>query len=198
MTATLCAHLHVAPLSATGQSAWADGRGFALHAKVVEVDDTAFYVGSQNLYIANLAEFGLIVDDASTTQDFEAQFLNNVVSYSSSRAVSGGGSSCGAGPTPTGDDGGANPDAGNGTGDDGGGAATNEAGSGNDGGAVADGVAAPIPTCTGLPDGTYCGFDQVGGEPGTVYTCTGGQVVFWAVCTNGCAMGDSGANDSCN
>lgn len=39
------------------------------HAKVYIVDDSLFYIGSENLYPANLAEYGLIIDDAQATTD---------------------------------------------------------------------------------------------------------------------------------
>ena len=34
------------------------------HTKFWMVDDAAFYLGSQNLYPNNLAEWGMIIDDA--------------------------------------------------------------------------------------------------------------------------------------
>ena len=38
------------------------------HAKLIAVDDSIFYIGSQNFYQAGLAEFGVIVDDAPKAQ----------------------------------------------------------------------------------------------------------------------------------
>jgi len=40
------------------------------HAKLYFVDDSLFYMGSENLYPASLAEYGLIIDDAKVTADF--------------------------------------------------------------------------------------------------------------------------------
>lgn len=47
---------------------WPDGEGLGNHAKFFIVDDICYYVGSQNLYIANLAEWGVIVDDPGETR----------------------------------------------------------------------------------------------------------------------------------
>eukprot|EP00928_Gymnodinium_smaydae_P045600 TRINITY_DN30378_c0_g1_i1.p1 TRINITY_DN30378_c0_g1~~TRINITY_DN30378_c0_g1_i1.p1 ORF type:complete len:614 (-),score=68.22 TRINITY_DN30378_c0_g1_i1:259-2046(-) len=42
---------------------------FANHAKLYIIDDELFYIGSQNLYSADLAEFGFIVDDQEVTKE---------------------------------------------------------------------------------------------------------------------------------
>eukprot|EP00928_Gymnodinium_smaydae_P020362 TRINITY_DN17870_c0_g1_i1.p1 TRINITY_DN17870_c0_g1~~TRINITY_DN17870_c0_g1_i1.p1 ORF type:complete len:645 (-),score=53.57 TRINITY_DN17870_c0_g1_i1:132-2066(-) len=60
---TLC-NLHVAYISRTHS----DNQGttelrIGNHAKFFMVDNRCFYLGSQNMYVANLAEWGLIVDD---------------------------------------------------------------------------------------------------------------------------------------
>merc|ERR1712238_320375 len=44
------------------------------HAKIVMVDDEAFYIGSDNAYGAGLAEFGLIIDDEERTEDFKTNY----------------------------------------------------------------------------------------------------------------------------
>jgi len=44
------------------------------HAKIVMVDDEAFYIGSDNAYGGGLAEFGLIIDDAAKTEDFKTNY----------------------------------------------------------------------------------------------------------------------------
>jgi len=51
-----------------GRADWAKEKIIANHAKFFVVDDIAYYIGSQNLYIANLAEWGLIVDDEAQTR----------------------------------------------------------------------------------------------------------------------------------
>jgi len=46
------------------------------HAKFFCVDDAAFYIGSQNLYIANLAEWGVVVDSRAETQKVLEEYWN--------------------------------------------------------------------------------------------------------------------------
>jgi len=47
---------------------WEDEKTMGMHAKHFIIDDCCYYVGSQNLYIADLAEWGLVIDDAAQTQ----------------------------------------------------------------------------------------------------------------------------------
>lgn len=42
------------------------------------IDDQAFYLGSQNLYVANLAEWGILVDDKQTAQQVLDDYWNLV------------------------------------------------------------------------------------------------------------------------
>jgi phosphatidylserine/phosphatidylglycerophosphate/cardiolipin synthase-like enzyme len=53
--------------SATGQK-WEDGMTLALHSKHMIVDESAYLVGSQNLYVCDLAEWGVVVDDEAETK----------------------------------------------------------------------------------------------------------------------------------
>lgn len=53
--------------SCENEDKWPDGEGLGNHAKFFIVDKRAFYIGSQNLYIANLAEWGVVVDDLEET-----------------------------------------------------------------------------------------------------------------------------------
>jgi phosphatidylserine/phosphatidylglycerophosphate/cardiolipin synthase-like enzyme len=87
--AALCAKLHIAPLRAGPDDAWADGNVFANHAKLVMVDDRALYIGSQNWYAANLAEFGYIVDDVAAAKDLNAEYYDRLWEASRRAAVSG-------------------------------------------------------------------------------------------------------------
>lgn len=80
--AALCKHVHFARLRASGSAAWASGMPYANHAKVVIVDDQAHYVGSQNLYDADLAEFGVIVDDQASTQRMVSEYWNKLAQFS--------------------------------------------------------------------------------------------------------------------
>jgi len=57
---------------------WADGMTLGYHAKHFIIDDIAFYMGSQNLYLADLAEWGVLVDDAETTKLCMQQYWNPI------------------------------------------------------------------------------------------------------------------------
>lgn len=87
--AILCEQLHLAPLRWFAGPSWPGGEQVANHAKMVVTDEVAFYVGSQNLYPANLAEFGLIVDDEMMTLDLLQQYWDPMWSWSVEAAVSG-------------------------------------------------------------------------------------------------------------
>ena len=80
--ANLCKHVHFARLRASASPTWASGMPYANHAKVVIVDDQAHYVGSQNLYDADLAEFGVIVDDQPATQRMISEYWNKLAQFS--------------------------------------------------------------------------------------------------------------------
>lgn len=82
-SAAICARLHLSTLRSTTATTWADGKPLANHAKVVIVDDAAYYVGSQNLYDANLAEYGVIVDDRASTERFAREYFDMVAAESS-------------------------------------------------------------------------------------------------------------------
>lgn len=47
---------------------WPTGKTLGYHAKHFIIDDMAYYIGSQNLYIADLAEWGVLVDSKEETQ----------------------------------------------------------------------------------------------------------------------------------
>jgi hypothetical protein len=87
VTTAMCAHLHVTTLAATNDATWPDGGKFALHTKLISVDSQAFYLGSQNMYVANLAEFGFIYDDAATTEKLENDYYAQMWGYSSPAAT---------------------------------------------------------------------------------------------------------------
>jgi phosphatidylserine/phosphatidylglycerophosphate/cardiolipin synthase-like enzyme len=66
---------------------WDDGKEFANHAKLVEVDDRAFYIGSENLYPARLQELGMIVESHSATATLKTQYLDPLWHNSSPDAL---------------------------------------------------------------------------------------------------------------
>jgi len=91
----LCQQLHVTYISAvSGQQTWENGHLVGNHAKFFAIDDQAFYVGSQNLYVCDLAEFGVIVDDATKTAEVMRQFWDPTWNQSVAIATSGSDSSC--------------------------------------------------------------------------------------------------------
>jgi len=51
-----------------------EGPTIGMHAKHFIVDDVATYIGSQNLYICDLAEWGVVVDDEAATKKIMAEY----------------------------------------------------------------------------------------------------------------------------
>jgi len=47
---------------------WGDGQTMGMHSKHFIIDDAAYYIGSQNLYTCDLAEWGVLVDDVAQTR----------------------------------------------------------------------------------------------------------------------------------
>ncbi len=88
--ALVCERLSVASLrSSPGDETWPNGSGIGNHAKMFIVDDAAFYVGSQNFYFSDLAEWGAVVDDAALTGELVAEYWDPLWRESSRTAVSG-------------------------------------------------------------------------------------------------------------
>eukprot|EP00928_Gymnodinium_smaydae_P061367 TRINITY_DN4545_c0_g2_i2.p1 TRINITY_DN4545_c0_g2~~TRINITY_DN4545_c0_g2_i2.p1 ORF type:complete len:582 (-),score=53.06 TRINITY_DN4545_c0_g2_i2:71-1816(-) len=78
----LCTQLHLATLRYDLQPTWpveanatnSTHNVFGNHAKMYVVDDQLFYLGSQNLYSADLAEYGLIIDDREATKQVKRYY----------------------------------------------------------------------------------------------------------------------------
>ena len=85
----VCEHFNVAGIRFSDEDLWPDGGYIANHSKLMIVDDQAFYLGSQNLYPADLAEFGLIVDDATVTAELLDVYWDPMWTHSVRVAVSG-------------------------------------------------------------------------------------------------------------
>jgi phosphatidylserine/phosphatidylglycerophosphate/cardiolipin synthase-like enzyme len=51
-----------------------DGTKMGMHTKCFIVDDVASYIGSQNLYVCDLAEWGVVIDDKATTQNLLQEY----------------------------------------------------------------------------------------------------------------------------
>jgi len=62
-------NLHVCYIRRDNKRTYEDGANIGLHSKHFIVDDTCFYIGSQNLYFCDLAEWGVIIDNESKTRD---------------------------------------------------------------------------------------------------------------------------------
>lgn len=55
-------------------NAYSDGTTVGLHSKHFIVDDIACYTGSQNLYVCDLAEWGIIVDNEEATKKIMSEY----------------------------------------------------------------------------------------------------------------------------
>lgn len=82
-----CRLLTVAPLRVNASAMWPGQTGSkgqpGLHTKLYMVDDEAFYIGSQNLYPNQLAEFGYIVEDRDATMQIKQSLVDPMVEWSS-------------------------------------------------------------------------------------------------------------------
>ncbi|CAE8641023.1 unnamed protein product [Polarella glacialis] len=77
MSRLVSSHLKISYIRSSSKSRdWPDGEHVGNHSKVIIVDEIAHYIGSQNLYIANLCEWGLIFDDADQTAKFMDSYWN--------------------------------------------------------------------------------------------------------------------------
>merc|ERR1711957_387301 len=68
--------LQVCYIRREGKGKYDDGRSIGLHSKHFIVDDTCFYIGSQNLYDCDLAEWGVIIDNKRKTHDILDEYWN--------------------------------------------------------------------------------------------------------------------------
>lgn len=57
---------------------WSDGNTLGNHAKFFIVDDLCYYMGSQNLYICDLAEWGVIIDQEAQTKKVMQEYWQNL------------------------------------------------------------------------------------------------------------------------
>ena len=52
----------------SNSNTYSDGGNIGLHSKFFIIDDICSYIGSQNLYICDLVEWGVIIDDQTETE----------------------------------------------------------------------------------------------------------------------------------
>lgn len=80
--------LLVAPFRYSDASHWPGKNvGPGLHNKVIQVDNRAIYVGSQNAYPDEQQEFGYIIEDRAAVADFNRVYLSPSVHYSTAVLV---------------------------------------------------------------------------------------------------------------
>ena len=91
----VCGDVGLAAMHNGPGSAWANGQLFGNHAKVVAVDDQAFYIGSENLYPARLQELGLIVDNREAAATLRSQYQDPAWQWSKDFALIDPGRVCG-------------------------------------------------------------------------------------------------------
>ena len=87
----LCSNLHLAPLRFGPSDRWPNGWAFANHPKFFMIDDSLFYVGSENFYPVSLQEYGVFMDDASAAAQIKEAYWDKLWQYSSRAAISGNG-----------------------------------------------------------------------------------------------------------
>ncbi|MET9961406.1 phospholipase D-like domain-containing protein [Streptomyces sp. NPDC006326] len=85
--AAMCSNLQLATFRSAQSPRWADGHPYAQHHKLVSVDDSAFYIGSKNLYPAWLQDFGYIVESPAAARQVDAQLLAPQWQYSRATAT---------------------------------------------------------------------------------------------------------------
>ncbi|MFE2874152.1 phospholipase D-like domain-containing protein [Streptomyces roseus] len=85
--AAMCSNLQLATFRSSQSPTWADGHPYAQHHKVVSVDDSAFYIGSKNLYPAWLQDFGYVVENPAAAAQLNAQLLAPQWQYSRATAT---------------------------------------------------------------------------------------------------------------
>ncbi|MFJ7902631.1 phospholipase D-like domain-containing protein [Streptomyces sp. NPDC096198] len=83
----MCASLQLATARMADSPTWADGKPYAQHHKLVSVDDSAFYIGSKNLYPAWLQDFGYIVESPGAAQQLKTDLLDPQWKYSQATAT---------------------------------------------------------------------------------------------------------------
>jgi phosphatidylserine/phosphatidylglycerophosphate/cardiolipin synthase-like enzyme len=89
LSSLLCQHLHLAPLRFGPDETWPNDVPIGTHAKFWMVDDRVFYIGSENLYPADLQEFGYIVEDAAAVAQLHRDYWDKAWQWSRPAAISG-------------------------------------------------------------------------------------------------------------
>jgi hypothetical protein len=69
-------NLRVCYIRQAKKNTWADGLTMGNHAKHFIIDNQTYYIGSQNLYICDLAEWGVLVDNKAQTKKCMDEYWN--------------------------------------------------------------------------------------------------------------------------
>ncbi|MFD9486892.1 phospholipase D-like domain-containing protein [Streptomyces sp. NPDC059991] len=85
--AKMCSSLQLATFRSSDSPKWADGHPYAQHHKLVSVDDSAFYIGSKNLYPSWLQDFGYVVESPEAAAQLKAKLLAPQWKYSQATAT---------------------------------------------------------------------------------------------------------------
>ncbi|MGW6262426.1 phospholipase D-like domain-containing protein [Streptomyces sp. NPDC055085] len=83
----MCQNLQLASFRSSDQATWADGKPYAVHYKIVSVDDVAFYMGSKNLYPTWLQDFGYVIENSAAGQQLKDELLDPEWRYSQKAAT---------------------------------------------------------------------------------------------------------------
>jgi phosphatidylserine/phosphatidylglycerophosphate/cardiolipin synthase-like enzyme len=70
----ICTRFNAALLRFSNEDVWPGGANIGNHAKLIVVDDLAFYLGAQNLYVSDLSEYGLFVDSQTSTAELLTEY----------------------------------------------------------------------------------------------------------------------------
>ncbi|MCX4545599.1 phospholipase D-like domain-containing protein [Streptomyces sp. NBC_01565] len=84
---TMCSNLQLATFRSSSAPKWADGHPYAQHHKLISVDDSAFYIGSKNLYPAWLQDFGYVVESPAAARQLGTQLIAPQWQYSQATAT---------------------------------------------------------------------------------------------------------------
>ena len=83
----VCQDVELATLRNGPLPTWPNGKPFSNHAKLVAVDDEAFYIGSQNLYPGRLQELGVIVEDRAAASELNFAYQRPMWDWSKADAL---------------------------------------------------------------------------------------------------------------
>lgn len=84
----LCRQLEYAPFLFNSKVLkWPDNSAIGVHPKLIIIDETGFYMGSQNFYPSDLQEFGLFISDSRITRQLLEGYWDKIWANSSLNKV---------------------------------------------------------------------------------------------------------------